>query len=448
MAPDAGPQTMGARHGCQAQAVGAGRGYRGTLHGDTVRGAERWRASESPHRLPFGVEVMPGGRVTVEPCALVLVGEGRSVVVRNAAQLVVEGREGAGVRFDAEAASPGPGAWQGLAFWEGASPESRLAGLTVASAGAADPAAGAGASLRVGLRGGLAVEGLVVENGADAALAFEGGGHLATPGVRVTVRGGARDAPLARIDDVNEVGAMPTFVSDRADPEVWLLGRQRVLSRSALWAPRGARLRVRRGLRVMVQGPDAPLLRVGAGLVLRFEAEAELAVGWELPGDLAIEGEPGLGEVQLVDAPARGPEGSEGAADAGPRAASWTGVFFGHFANVARSRLRNVLIRGAGAPSAAALPGCLPTPPPPDLDAAMVTLAGFDGRRLFEGVRLEAGPARGLAIAQSGEISGDSGDVTAPLRGVDVGRAGVACAQSWPRVGGVCRASLRCQTGF
>ena len=51
----------------------------GVTHSDTITADETWRAEDGPHLVPSGVAVR--ATVTIEPCAVVRVGEGASITI-------------------------------------------------------------------------------------------------------------------------------------------------------------------------------------------------------------------------------------------------------------------------------------------------------------------------------------------------------------------------------
>lgn len=433
-------RTNGRAAGCPARDAVVADRPRGHAHTDTVRGRERWRAEDSPHRVPFGLEVMPGGVVEIEPCARVEVGEGKAIVVRREGLLRAVGAADRPI-YLGPAAGPEEGVegrrWAGLTFAEGASSPSALAWVTIDGAGLADPARGEPAALRVGMVEGLSLRGVEIARWSGYALALVGTGRIASADAL-----GLRDATsamgAAAVDDVDAVASLPALRwSGAAAPagqgDVRVLARQRVVHGDARWRALGARYRVRAGARLMVGGASGRgALTLAAGVEVAFEDGAELVVGLDGPGALRADGRLEGAPVRLV------------AADVGAEEPRWHGVYFGPRTLVAESGLRGVVLRGAGLRARSAMLGCEATPAPAEPDAAMVIVDGVPAEGLLREMRFELGPARGYVVAQGGDIPGGFLDVADPSRGLDVAAAGAGCVQRWPLVRGRCLATPRC----
>lgn len=433
-------RSNGVATGCPARDPVTDPRPRGHAHTDTVRGQERWRAADSPHRVPYGLEVMPGGVLEIEPCARVEVGEGRAIVVRREGRLQAAGTpEGPiylGPVAGAEEAVEGR-RWAGVTFAEGASVQSALAWVTLDGAGLADPARGEPAALRVGMAEGLSMRGVEIARWSGYALGLVGSGRVVSSGVL-----GLRDASSAMgavaVDDVDAVASLPRLRwSGAAAPagqgDVRVMARQRVVHGDARWSALGARYRVRSGARVMVGGASGRgALTLAAGVEIAFEAGAELVVGLEGPGALRAEGQLATSPVRLVSV------------DAGATQPSWHGVFFGVRTVLAESGLRGVVLRGAGLRARRAMLGCEADPAPSEPDAAMVTIEGVAAQGLLREMRFEVGPPRGYAVAQGGDIAGDFLNLTDPRWGLDAAGSGAGCVQRWPMVRGRCDATPRC----
>ncbi len=408
---------------------------RGHAHTDTVRGRERWRAEDSPHRVPYGLEVMPGGRVEIEPCARVEVGDGRGLLVRRGGTLRALGAPGRPIYFGPVASPEGAtegGRWVGLTVAEGASPDSALAEVTLDGAGAPALELGPAAALRVGAAHGLSVRGVTIARWGGYGLALVGPGRVVWSGDLV-LRDGAGAEGAASVDDLDAVASLPGLQWQGIRPlagrgDVRLTARQRVVHADAQWRPLGARYRVRAGARVMV----AATLTLEPRVEMAFEDESELVVGLDAPGALRAEGDLDGSPVRL------------GGVDPSAAEPRWRGLFFGPLTRRDATRLAGVILRGAGLRSRRAMQGCEASPAPPEPDAAMVTFDGVSARDLLRQVRFEVGPPRGYAVAQGGDIPGLPLDVADPSQGIDLTVAGVGCAQRWPTRAGRCPVTPRC----
>lgn len=402
----------------------------GTLHADAMRGREVWTAADSPHRAPHGMFLMTGARLELEPCALVLVGEGRDVVVQDGATLVAEGAPERPVRFDALGDAPTPGAWRGVEVRRRANPETRFVWTRVDHAGA--PAAERGdapAGLRV-FAPALRARHLVVEQSGGWGVALQEAGGFDGDAGPLTVRG-AREGAVT-VEDVARVATIPAGdYRGNARDEVRVELRAAVLTASARWRDLGVRYRVPASRRLRVEGADAPALTLDPGVTVAFDDDAALEVGWRAPGALVAAGSGPDARVSLVAA-------GEGAR---PR---WVGVLFGPLADASRSRLRWARVEGAGRPSGAFLPHCAPPGAELDPDRAMVTFASIEARNVIRDTLFVAGPTAGVAVLWAGDRAGAPEDVTAPSLGNEIDTNSIGCAQSWARRGGACPARPRC----
>ncbi len=359
----------------------------GSLHGDTVSGVERWLAADSPHRVTYGLHVHPGARLTIEPCALVLVGAGTEVVVHGGATLRVEGQAGRPVHF---ARLDVTNAWQGLELRPDVLADTSLHELTLDGAGAMPPDRGVtAASLRLAMSAGLDARGLAITRSVGWGVAVMGDGRFADPDAVVTVTGSHGEG-VATVEDVRRVADLPRFeVRDNASDDVRVEGRARTLSESGRWRALGGagRYRVRPHIHVVVEGPSDPTLTLDGGARLAFGEGAELDVGFGAPGALVAVGD-AIHPVVF--------EGSE--------AARWVGLHFGPNLSLARTRVAFARVEHAGEPSGSLLPTC--GADDARTDEAMITFQGVDGVRALRSVSFVDGPPTGFAIVVAGDFAG------------------------------------------
>lgn len=391
--------------GCPARDLPRGGG---TLHAGEVTRAERWRAADSPHLLPYGLAVRAGATLELEPCTLLRVGAGRSVSVEARGGLVARGEPQRPIVFDRLEAAP----WAGLAVLRGAAPSTALRDLELVGAGA-DAGEVIAASLQVSARG-LVAQRVSVIGSASRGLWLRAGGSFAV-GAAVTVARATVGA--AAVDDVNEVGALPLQpLRDSETRDVLLTGAEATLRRDAVWGGRNARYAVRSGVRLRVEGADRPRLTLAPGTTLVFGEDSALEVGVEAPGALLAAGTP--------DEPLT----LRGVDD---RAASWLGVTLGTQIDLSRSAFRHVRVVSAGAPTGAAVGGCGCDN---DVrgDAAMLQVARADVADIVANVLLQRGFARGVGVAWRGE-SAPSGEGLVTSGRVSVAPGAVACPELRPR---------------
>src|ERR1043165_676980 len=70
----------------------------GTTHSTSVSTAQTWTAAESPHNVPGDISVTAA--LTIEPCAVVRIGDDHSIIVRQGGSLTAMGQAGLPVRFE------------------------------------------------------------------------------------------------------------------------------------------------------------------------------------------------------------------------------------------------------------------------------------------------------------------------------------------------------------
>lgn len=105
-----------------------------TLHRGTIMGDETWRAEDGPHVIEGVLSIRGGGRVTVEPCAVVLLADGAGIDVAfpgtpTTGALIAVGEPGRPIRFGAAGAQ----GWRQLRADAGA--EVRLAHVVLEDGG-------------------------------------------------------------------------------------------------------------------------------------------------------------------------------------------------------------------------------------------------------------------------------------------------------------------------
>jgi hypothetical protein len=396
----------------------------GSLHGDTVASVERWLAAESPHRVPYGLHVHPGGALTIEPCALVLVGPRMEVVVHAGATLRAAAGPGRPIRFARlDPALP----WQALEVREEALAGTTLDGVVLEGGGAAPVERGiTAATLRVGMRAGLSAAGLSIVGGDGWGVAVLGAGRFVDRDTTIELRG-LRGEGAVTVEDVNRVAGLPRLsMRDNVSNDVRVEARVRTLSADARWRSPGpeSRYRVRPAMHLIVEGPSSPVLTLEAGTRVSFGAGAELDVGFGAPGALAAEGEDSRPVV------------FDGADEE-----RWVGIQLGPRLDASRSRLRSVRVAHAGAPSGVVLPSCgCPDGHP---DEAMLTLQGVSGPVAMQAVSFIDGPWEGFAILWAGNYPDFAAGLPADHGALDFTRSGVRCPVGAPLRRGRCAPEAR-----
>ena len=396
----------------------------GSLHGDTVAGVERWLAAESPHRLPYGLHVHPGASLTIEPCALLLVGPRMEVVIHGGATLHASTTAQRPIRFGRlDPRLP----WQGLELREEVNADASIEGVILEGGGAAPIERGvAAASLRLGMRAGLRANGLSIVGGDGWGVAIVGGGRFADASGTLELRG-LRGEGAVTVEDINRVGDLPRLrMEDNASNDVRVEARVRTLSADARWRSlgEGARYRVRPATHLIVEGARAPVLTLEAGVRISFGAGAELDVGFGGPGALVAEGERLLPVVFDGAEPER-----------------WVGIHLGPRLDVARSSFAFVRIEHAGEASGVVLPtcGCADAHP----DEAMLTLQGVEAPGLLRETSFVDGPPAGFAVVRAGDFPESFVNSNGWGSALDFTRSGVRCLASTPLRRGRCPLDAR-----
>lgn len=374
--------------------------------------------------MPYGLHVHPGGQLTIEPCALLLIGPRMEVVVHGGATLHASAEEGHPIRFARlDPSLP----WQGLELRADVVPGASIEGVIIEGAGAAPIERGvSAASLRVAMRTGLRAAGLSIVGGDGWGVAVTGDGRFADPRSTVELRG-LRGEGAVTVEDVNRVGDLPVLrLVDNVNNDVRVEARARTVVADARWRSLGAaaRYRVRPAMHVVVEGERSPVLTLEAGVRISFGEGAELDVGFGGPGALVAEGDPSNPVVF---------DGADGN--------RWIGIQLGPHLDVGRSRLAHARIQHAGAPSGVILPTCgCPDAHP---DEAMLTLQGIEAPTLLRSVTFVDGPVDGFAVVLSGDFPLPAGAMLAPAAALDFTRSGVRCVASLPLRQGRCAPDAR-----
>ncbi len=317
----------------------------GTVHKTELQRDETWDLAGSPHRLPHGFRVLDGKTLTVEPCAVVLVGAGSGLTVENGGALVAAGDAEHPIRFGSNNPQPQAGDWNGLWFAESVRRASRLSHVVIEHGG--HDWSGGHAGLAVTFPG-LHVDHLTARANLGFGVALRDGGRFAPGSSDVTVTGttseGASLSGAVYVQRAPSVASLPAgrYTGNAVD-EVFIAeagpgSDTHTLRNTATWANLGVPYHIADDLDVRVDGPTGPILTIAAGVTLLMGRNAGISVGYDAEGGLVIDGGSDDGRVTLK------PAGN----DASP--GQWHGVYFGPRFNRSASRLRYVTIQSAGSP--------------------------------------------------------------------------------------------------
>ncbi len=404
----------------------------GTVHGGTVTGDETWTAEGSPHRLPAGIHVLPGGSVTITPCAVVLVGTGQAIVVQDNAAWMAVGTATQPIWIGSMAHARAPGSWLGIEVRRHARPATRFAWVTVdAGGGQPSDADVEPAGIRTESENGLDVFHVAVEGSGGWGVVAGGHGGFSADSEALTIVG-AQGEGAVLFDDVDQVRTLPIGSYDRnAHGRIVIAAHARTVFTTGTWRNPGVGVayRVRRGARLSVEGVDGPALTVAPGTVITFEDDAELDVGWDAPGALVVNGIDEAHRIRLVGTTSG--------------RARWAGLYLGPHTDVGRTRIRWAEIVGAGAETSADIEVCA-SPDGRVLNQAMMYIQNVDAARDVTFTRFRDGPSDGFSVVRSGDFEKLPGDYTTAVGGNDFSGAGTRCRQSMPRVRGRCPATPWC----
>ncbi len=328
--------------GCPALAATAAL-LPGTVHDASVQRDETWTLEGSPHRVPDGLEVQDGATLTIAPCAVVLVGGGNGVWVRDGAGLSAVGDAQHPVRFGSNNPQPQAGDWKGVWFNANARRNQRLSHVVMEHGGADWD--GRTACLYVAAPG-LHVDHLSAQHCRGFGVALVEGGTFTADSSDLTVTGAiAANAPqtgAVYVQRAPSVASLPpgaytgnaldeVFVAEAAGSNDQVTIRQ-----TSTWRNPGVPYHLADNADVRIDGPTAPVLTIAPGTTLRFGRGAGISVGYEAEGGLVMDG--GAEATRITLRPA--------GTDEGP--AQWHGVYLGPRYNRTATRLRYVTIRNAG----------------------------------------------------------------------------------------------------
>lgn len=400
----------------------------GTVHDAQVQRNETWSLEDSPHRVPDGLVVQDGATLTVAPCAVVLVGNGRGIEVRDGAGLAAAGDAQRPVRFGSDNAQPQAGDWQGVWFSNNARRNQRLSHVVIEHGGA--DWTGRTACLYVAAPG-LHVDHVSALHCRGFGVALVEGGSFAADSSDLTVTsavaGNAAQTGAVYVQRAPSVGSLPAGAyTGNAVDEVFIAeavsnSDEATIRQSATWRNPGVPYHFADGADLRIEGPTAPVLTIAPGTTLRFGRGGGISVGYDAEGGLVMDG--GAEATRITLRPA--------GTDEGP--AQWHGVYLGPRYNRTATRLRYVTIRNAGEGWNGNLCDWEGTSSDnPFLMIEAQPSAGAIEHLTFAG----AGPD-GVAIGR--RWNGAPIDFNAPAAGNDFTQLGTACHQSpQPDASGAC----------
>jgi len=253
----------------------------GTTHDATLAADETWTAADSPHVIGTSLAIPAGRTLTLEPCAVVHLGAGASVLVNG--KLLAEGAADKPIRFQ-PVASGAP--WKTIEARKGA--EIRFAHVTVEGGG--DTGGNRPATVgALDIRGDqdkptqpiFFADHVTVRGSQSLGVLVREGGGFAPGSQALTVTGGA-SFPVSIWG--RAVGTLPsgTYTGNATD-EIILpaMGVRDDIKEDTTLAARGVPYRVgggNGGKAFVVAGSGTPLLTIEPGVTMRFEKQVRLLV--------------------------------------------------------------------------------------------------------------------------------------------------------------------------
>jgi hypothetical protein len=323
----------------------------GVTHEDSIAADETWRASDGPHIVTFGIDVQKGATLTIEPCAVVRVRAGYSIVVEG--NLNAVGTETNPIAFVADdAASP----WGSIEVF--APGTAKLAYATLSDGGGG----GGGALGAIEARGDqlapaqgiLAVDHVTVSGSASYGVSLRAGAAFTADSQALTITKSKKAAMrlLPRLATNVPTGAYVGNAEDAFVVETEAYGD--VDWEDVTFHDRGVPYRVGvDSLGALKVGPKHFTLTLEAGVKLAFKKSGVLVADH----DVATTG------VIVASGTAAKPVVFT-SSEASPAAGDWQGVQLGTVADAA-FKLDHVEIRFAGGASQASSFHCEPNPTVP-----------------------------------------------------------------------------------
>lgn len=370
------PEALLAAAGCPAP-TGAGK-----THDTTVTADEIWTAADSPHRVPFSLTLE--AKVTLEPCAVVLLGREVTISVGNSPKLgaivargeVTTAADGSvaarPVIFDAaDANAP----WGQLHVSPGGTAE--LAVVAILNAG--DTTFGDGGALRVsGNAGGTndapvlrstLVDRVLIRGSRSYGLHLDGWGALREGSTTLWIHdSGSDERPYPVRIEPGVASTLPRGLGTRGNRrDGILMTTSKAFSRDDTLLALGLPY-IQRGALYVAPAADGPpaTLTIEPGVTLAFEASA---------GSGVLFGSTATRQGQLVA------EGTAAApivftsAQPTPAAGDWMALYFRHYPKTG-SRVRHARVEYAGGDSGATGYGC--GPEAADNDSAVILIGQGD----------------------------------------------------------------------
>lgn len=412
--------------GCPAQQPNSALGP-GTVHTEHITTNETWTLEGSPHRFPNGIVIEENVTVTVAPCAVVLLGEGRTFHVNGGGAVMAVGEAQRPIRIGSSKNEPQPGDWQALSFEEHARASSRLAHVTIEHGGATS-AYGEASCLRSRLAG-TDVQHVTLRacRGYGAWLADNGSFSTTSANlvVRETVVGGHGHSGAVYFQRANAVRTLPEGTYTGNEINEIAIGTNQAVDESGTWRNPGVRYHIADDVDLRIEGPRSPVVQIAPGTTIAFGSNSSIAVGFDAEGGLTADGGSEQGRITFT------------AAATEPNAGAWEGLLVGERALRSRTKFNWVTIAFAGGDSGYD-EACAWNPQ--ENDGALYLSSALPAENVSH-VTFSGLPENAAAIVRV--FRGTTVDYGAAALGNNFG-AGTACKQSPVRGNEGCADNARC----
>jgi hypothetical protein len=367
----------------------------GTTHESAPSADETWTVAESPHVVRGSFSIAAGRTITVEPCAIVQLEGGASMLVEG--KLLALGAAGKPIRFERGDAT----AWRTIEARAGS--ELRFAYASIDGGGKLDgrPTQAGALDVRgdqdVATQPILFVDNVTVKGSESLGILVREGGGFAPGSKELTITGGA-SFPMSIWG--RAAGSLPSgvYVGNAVDEIILPAsgGRDDIKEDTTL-ADLGVPYRIggpTGGKSLTVAGTGSvPLLTIAAGVKLRFDKEVRLEVD-ESSGVAA-------GALRVAGT-AAAPVTFESAADA-PAAGDWVGVVI-QGAPDPRDSIAHAVIKHAGGASQISSYDC----PSPDgsfsNEGAILLIGGQPGSAFVTDTKIEDSAGDGIVRGWTGDL--------------------------------------------
>lgn len=257
-----------------------------SIHSENILTAETWYACQNPHIVTQDIAVWEGGSLTIKPGCIVKFDADASIGCgwTTNGTIVAVGKPDSTILFTSNGSTPARGDWEGIAFFEGTQPATRLSYCTVEYAGRED-----GQAVYVAWGAALKMDHSTIRKSAGRGIFYEHEGHVEEFNNNTITNCG--NYPLALDPDyVRHLGIGNSYSGNDAGYDAIEIYSGGVLT-SATWRDQGVPYRVTEGSNVWVGDTVTPIiLTIEAGTTIAFATNAEMTIGYTVLAGIIAEG--------------------------------------------------------------------------------------------------------------------------------------------------------------